>query len=396
MKKIFLSSLMLLSMMMVFTACEDDRDSNPTLVQPSSFTLNNPVNTKVDLLNSKAIPFTWSQPDYGGWPAAVNYQFELSPNNDWSTSVAQAKADESGATVPTYDVLKQIFASCSGEVSAEEIAKSLVKIMQWDENSVIPEELTVWFRLSASTPGATTVYSNPVSLVVKPYFISTSEVYDVWYMVGNCIGSAEWSNNADGIGQGLIPMYPAYDTDGSFVAGSMYVGYFPAGGQFKFVHVPGDWGEQLNFTNVVNPGAFLSDEDGDNHNIGIVEAGYYSILISADGSINIEKYEEAVTLYEMISMPGDYQEWAPENNPMTAVSTLNGLEFNHDWFVEETYATDAELKFAANGSWDVNWGGTTFPYGLGVAGGDNIKVPAGKYYVLFNDIMGTYTFIAVE
>ena len=30
MKKIFLSSLMLLSMALVFTACEDDRDSNPT------------------------------------------------------------------------------------------------------------------------------------------------------------------------------------------------------------------------------------------------------------------------------------------------------------------------------------------------------------------------------
>jgi len=44
----------------------------------------------------------------------------------------------------------------------------------------------------------------------------------------------------------------------------------------------------------------------------------------------------------------------------------------------------------------VNWGGTTFPYGLGVAGGDNIKVPAGKYYIMFNDIMGTYTFIPAQ
>ena len=34
---------MLLSMALVFTACEDDRDSNPTLVQPTTFTLNNPV-----------------------------------------------------------------------------------------------------------------------------------------------------------------------------------------------------------------------------------------------------------------------------------------------------------------------------------------------------------------
>ena len=394
MKKIFLSSLMLLGMVLVFTACEDDRDSNPTLIQPTTFTLNNPVNNNVDLYRSTAIPFTWSQPDYGGWPAAVDYQFEVSPTNDWTTSVSQAKADETGMTVATYDVIKAVFASCSGEVSTEDIAKSLVKIFQWDENSVIPEEQTIWLRLSASTPGAKTIYSNPVSITVKPYYINASEVYDIWYMVGNCIGSKEWSNGAGDIGTGLIPMYPAYDTDGTFLAGSMYIGYFPAGGQFKFVHVPGDWGEQLNFTNVKNPSSFLSDEDGDNHNIGIVEAGYYTILINADGDITIEKYEGTVNTYDMISLPGNYQGWDPENNALAPVSELNGLEYNHDWFVEETFAEDTPLKFAANGGWDVNWGGTTFPYGLGAAGGADINVPAGKYYILFNDIMGTYTFIA--
>jgi hypothetical protein len=393
MKKIFLSSLMLLSMAIVFTACEDDRDSNPTLTQPSTFTLNKSVNNNVDLANSSVIPFTWSQPDYGGWPAAVDYQFELSPTNDWSVSVAEANADETGTKVPTYDVIKSIFAGCSGELNAEDIAKAIVLIERWDEESVIPEEMTIWLRLSASTPGAETIYSNPVSITVKPYFISASAVYDIWYMVGNCIGSQEWSNGSVGIG--LIPMYPAYDTDGTFLAGGMYVGYFPEGGQFKFVHVAGSWDEQLNYTNVVNPGDFLSDEDGDNHNIGIKEAGYYMIMVSIDGDVTIEKYEDAVTVYDMISLPGDYQEWAPENNALAAVSTLAGAE-NHDWFVEETFAADAELKFAANGGWDVNWGGTTFPYGLGVDRGDNIKVPAGKYYIMFNDIMGTYTFIAAE
>lgn len=383
---------MLLSMAIVFTACEDDRDSNPTLIQPTTFTLNNPVNTNVDLLNSTSIPMTWSQPDYGGWPAAVEYQFEVSPTNDWSVSVAEAKADETGAKVPTYDVIKSIFASCSGELSAEELAKAIVKINQWDETSEIPEIMTVYLRLSASTPGATTIYSNPVALTVKPYFINASEVYDIWYMVGNCIGGAEWSNGE--VGVGLIPTYPAYDTDGTFLSGSMYVGYFPAGGQFKFVHVAGDWGEQLNFTNVVSPGTFLSDEDGDNHNIGIVEAGYYSILIDGDGDITIEKYEGEVASYSMISLPGEYQEWEPKNNPLAAVSTLNGEEFNHDWFVEETFAVDTELKFAANGAWDISWGNPTeFPYGKGALGGENIKVPAGTYYILFNDIMGTYTFI---
>ena len=392
MKKIFISSLMLLSMAIVFTSCESDRDSNPTLIQPTGFTLNNPVQNNVDLAYSTSIPFTWSHPDYGGWPAAVDYQFEVSPTNDWSVSVADAKADES--LVPTYDIIKSVFASCSGELNAVDLAKAIVRIEQWDEESVIPEDMTIWLRLSASTPGATTIHSNPVSLTVKPYYINASEVYDIWYMVGNCIGSKEWANDATGIGVGLIPTYPAYDTDGSFMAGSMYVGYFPEGGQFKFVHVPGSWDEQLTFTNVKNPGSFLSDEDGDNHNIGIKESGYYMILISGDGDITIQKYEKEATVYNMITLPGDYQEWKVEDNAMTPVSTMDNL-INHDWFVEQTFAEDGGVKFAANGGWDMSWGNATdFPYGLGNQNSDNnIKVPAGTYYIMFNDIMGTYTFI---
>lgn len=391
---------MLLSMAIVFTACEDDRDSNPTLIQPTGFMLNNPVNTNVDLASSTSIPFTWSQPDYGGWPAAVDYQFQVSTTGNWDVSVAEAKADESGTKVPTYDIIKSIYAGCSGELNAADLAKAIVRIEQWDEESVIPEEMTIWLRLTASTPGAETITSNPVSLTVKPYYINASEVYDIWYMVGDCIGSKSWSNNdASDIGYGLIPMYPAYDTDGTFMAGGMYIGYFPEGGQFKFVHVAGSWDEQLNYTNVKNPGSFLSDEDGDNHNIGIKEAGLYSIWVSIDGDITIEKYEKEATVYDMISLPGSYQEWNPENNQMTPVSTMADKNLiNHDWFVEETFAEDTELKFAANGGWAMSWGNATdFPYGLGNQNEDNnIKVPAGTYYIFFNDIMGAYTFIPAQ
>ena len=296
---------MLLCMTMVFTSCESDRDSNPTLVQPTSFTLNAPVNKNVDLAYSTGIPFTWSQPDYGGWPAAVNYQFEVSPTGDWSTSVAQAKADETGETVPTYDVIKTIFASCSGELPAEELAKALVRINQWDEESIIPEEMTVYLRLSASTPGAQTIYSNVLPIKVRPYYINADEVYDVWYLIGDCIGDGSWHNDGvANVGESLIPMYPAYDTDGTFMAGSMYVGYFPEGGQFKFVHIPGSWDEQLNYDNIKDPGNFLEREEKD-QNIIIKEEGYYSIMIDADGDITIEKYDGTPTVYDMISLPGD-------------------------------------------------------------------------------------------
>ena len=200
---------MLLAVAVMFTACEDDRDSNPTLVQPSGFTLNNPVNTLVDLAASTAIPFAWSQPDYGGWPAAVEYQLEVSPTNSWNVSTDQAAADESGEKLADYAVIPSIYSACQGNMSAIELAKALVSICQWAEDEV-PEKLTVYVRARANTPGSQTVYSNVVSLDVNPYYIELADAsIELWYLVGEGIGSADWDNGAGSVATGgLVPMYP--------------------------------------------------------------------------------------------------------------------------------------------------------------------------------------------
>lgn len=398
MKKIFLSSLMLLSMALVFTACEDDRDSNPTLTQPSTFTLNNPVNALVDLAQSTGIPFAWSQPDYGGWPAAVEYQFEVSPTNSFTVSTDEAAADESGETIADYAILPSIFASCTGNLSATELAKALVQICQWDEASV-PEKQTVYVRCSAVTPGAKKIYSNVVSLDVNPYYIELKDAPIVlWYLVGSGIGSSDWDNGAGSVGSGgLIPMYPIMGNEYDPRTGLgeiQYAGYFNAGQQFKLVQIPGNWDIQLNYTNVKDPDGFISDEDGNNHNIGIVEAGYYLIrLNTANEELVIEKYEGTPGVYTQIGMPGEYQGWDPAADLMKGMST--SVE-NHDWYLKNVTYGDTKLKFAANGSWDVNWGANTFPYGLGVQGGADIPVKEGTYNVFFNDILGTYNFVPVE
>lgn len=398
MKKIFLSSLMLLSMALVFTACEDDRDSNPTLTQPSTFTLNNPVNALVDLAQSTGIPFAWSQPDYGGWPAAVEYQFEVSPTNSFTVSTDEAAADESGATIADYAILPSIFASCTGNLSATELAKALVQICQWDEASV-PEKQTVYVRCSAVTPGAKKIYSNVVSLDVNPYYIELKDAPIVlWYLVGSGIGSSDWDNGAGSVGSGgLIPMYPIMGNEYDPRTGLgeiQYAGYFNAGQQFKLVQIPGNWDIQLNYTNVKDPDGFISDEDGNNHNIGIVEAGYYVIrLNTATSELVIEKFEGTPHVCTQMAMPGEYQGWDTSANLMNGMST--SVE-NHDWYLKNVTYGDTKLKFAANGSWDVNWGANTFPYGLGVQGGADIPVKEGTYNVFFNDILGTYNFVPVE
>lgn len=54
--------------------------------------------------------------------------------------------------------------------------------------------------------------------------------------------------------------------------------------------------------------------------------------------------------------------------------------------------TFGEVKFRANDAWDINWGDTDFPIGVGIQGGPNIPVPAGSYDITFNSNTGEYFF----
>ena len=383
---------MLLSMALVFTACDDDRDSNPTLVQPTSFTLNNPVNTLVDLAESTGIPFAWSQPDYGGWPAAVEYQLEVSPTNSWTVSTDEASADDSGATIADYAILPSVFASCTADMSATDLAKALVSICQWSEDNV-PEKQTIYVRCKAATPGAQTIYSNVVSLEVNPYYIELADAeIELWYLVGEGIGSADWDNGAGSVATGgLIPMYPIMGNEYDSRTGQgeiQYAGYFRGGIGFKLIKVPGKWDDQWG----MNDGAFVKN-DGGSGNITVDADGYYRITLNtATDELTIEPIT-GVGAYGQISMPGAYQDWNTGDNFMNAMST--SIE-NHDWYLMKVTYEDTELKFAADNSWDVNWGAGDFPYGIGVQNGANIPVKAGTYNVFFNDILGTYNFVAVE
>ena len=144
----------------------------------------------------------------------------------------------------------------------------------------------------------------------------------LWYMVGDCIGSNNWDNVAQSVGTGLIPLLPVPGAELTVDGGTTlaYAGYFPAGGQFKFIKTPGDWSEQMNFTNVDGNSAGVTDEDGDNHCIGIPEAGYYKITMnSIEKKVTIEKYTGTPCNFLTITMPGDYQGWNAGATHMTAM-----------------------------------------------------------------------------
>ena len=399
MNKIFKSALLLMGAALMFTSCSDDRDSNPVLQQPESFVLNTPAyaNQPIDLANSNTVNLTWSQPDYGGFPVACEYTVEVSPTNEWNTSYTEEVADDSGETQCDYYAFENVFSSCEAKIDAKDLAKALVVVCNYVDGE-IPAQQEVYARVKANTPGAREVVSNVVQFLVSPYYIELKPADPVlWYMVGNCIGSNDWDNGEGSIGTGLIPLLPMPDADvdanGNTVL--VYAGYFPAGGQFKFVKIPGKWDDQMNFTNIDSNEAGVTDEDGDNHNIGIPEDGFYYIeMNTATSKVTIMRWTGASTEYTTITMPGDYQGWDAGSTPMTAMGKRENTQ-THDWYLDAVYESNAELKFA-NGSWDVNWGATAFPLGYGTNGGPNIPVKAGAYRVYFNDCLGLYYFKATE
>jgi len=393
MKKIIKSTLMLLCGVCLFTACSDDLSNNPTLLNPTTFTLNQPAYSasNIDLAKSTGLNFSWSQPNYGGFPVAAQYQMQFSMSNSFNISVAEAQADETGATIADYVMLDNIFSTCNASVDASLLAKGLQQIAKWEENAV-PSVQKLFARV-VSTFAGKSIYSNVVELNVVPYYVELKDAAPIiWYLVGNCIADGSWGNSS--ISKDLIPLLPIDGEEYDKATGTgkiSYTGFFPKDGQFKLVLNPGDWNTQMNFTNLTN-GSDFDDLDGDNHNIGIRADGYYTVIVDTKANkVTIASYTGNVKTFASMAMPGTQNGWDAAGDGMKAVETHDKAE-NHCWYAELNLSEDSELKFTSNGNWDVNWGSTTFPYGTGVGGGKNIPAKAGNYKVFFNDITGQYMF----
>ncbi len=395
MKKLSIFAMALLGLVGL-SACDSDRDDNPTLQVPSSFELLQPSigSNVIDLASSTSIELPAKQaPDYG-FPTQVTYSAEMGvgENVDWndSTQVYAIDGSTNSITVP---------------VSASEVNKGVIELsgITSEENFDPTATYVVSLRLKAQllndTDGSTTVYSNAVAVNVKPYF----EVYGdaepvVWFMIGGCIGDGKWSNNQDGVGPSMVPMWtiPGEEYDPKTGEGVIeYVGYFPAGAKYKIVTTVGDWNYGM-AGGTEEGGNSYRDGGDDPGDITVNNAGIYRVLVNtASKTMSMTLVEDAVASYETICTSGTFNGWGAD--PMNKFSTYEGATENHDWYQQITFDADADveadqgIKFHI-GNWDVNWGGTTFPSGAGVAGGANIRYTAGTWMVFFNDIAGHYTF----
>lgn len=393
MKNIFKSILLLLCSVCLFAACADDNDSNPTLTIPATFQLNTPAFAKANtvLANSTELPFTWSQPDYGGFPVAAQYQMEFSINQSFTTSVAQAEADETGATIPDYVALDQIYNGCSGSVNPSLLARGLQQIARWPDAASVPATLTIYARLVADYANQL-VYSNIVPINVAPYYVELKNApIETWWLIGADIADGSWGGD---MGKCIIPMQPIEGEEYDKKTGQgkiRWIGYL-AGNGFKLKEYPDSWDYQWGQGDSF--GTFVKN-DGGSSDIKVPEAGLYAVILDT-GKDNLEvvSYDGPSKVFEGMAISGSFNDWG--DTEMTPCST--DWE-NHDWYVTQHLDAGVEIKIKQAGSWDFNKGGELVPdgddlYAFGVDGGaDFVITEAADYLILFNDITGFVRFI---
>ena len=416
MKNKYMMGALLFGIISLFASCSDDNDSNPTLIQPTEFTLNTPeyANSTIDLEHSTGLGLTWSQPKYTADNAPINatYEVQVSPTNTFTVSTDEAAADESGEKVPDYAALSNTTEKCNVSASAEEIDKALVKILKWTEGNV-PATQEVYVRVNAFVQEGTSrlnpVASNSVKLNVKPYYIELKDaVPTMWYLVGNMFG-AKWAGTKS-IGVDALPMFlkPNFSYDKKTGAGEIeYTNYFLTGDYndkaecdgagFKILPASFNWDYSMN-ANGATKGTIINRNGGsDGGHIVAETAGYYTITINtADNTAKMEKYEGAVNNYGTIQISGSFNEWA--DTPMLPYNT-EGVE-NHAWYyvMDVAAGETVQFKFKIAGSWDTSWGygaadGAINMYGKCDAGGKNIGLAEGKYVISFNDITGSFSIV---
>lgn len=142
----------------MMTACSEDRDSNPTLQDATTFHLNTPAiaqgESTYDLAKGATLNLTCSQPDYG-YTAPVVYQVQVSIDPKFQQST------EAGQGVD-YKTLAASYTSANMNVDGVELNNAVVKLYQNSHDGADPTGLNmpVYLRLRAHVDFTDNTYIN--------------------------------------------------------------------------------------------------------------------------------------------------------------------------------------------------------------------------------------------
>lgn len=271
---------------LLFTSCDDDRDSNPTLDLShlsEGFVLNTPAlaeNNTYDLKSAKSLKLTCSQPNYGGNPYVVRYYVQVSIDPKFVSD-----------PTATHTELATSYKTAEMEVNASEVNDAVVALFQAaNPDTSVPEEMPIYIRLRAvidvtadSNLGET--YSNVITLpsVKAAYEAPDAKFTDNLFLIGSSIQTPWESWKA-------IPQ--VYGLTGNYYG----VIYMQAGGEFE-------WGTENNDYRGYNRLKEINDEagagitEGDEHKIKVANAGWYTLYFKGKITEDKKNIEWALTIY---------------------------------------------------------------------------------------------------
>ena len=288
MKKIFKFMLLpALVLPLLFTSCDDDRDSNPTLDLShvaDGFVLNTPAvaeNNTYDLISAKSLRLTCSQPNYGGVPYSMRYYVQV--------SIDPAFVSDGTAT---HTELATFYRTADMQVNANEINNAIVALFQAaNPDTSVPEEMPVYIRLRAVIGDATDTslgetFSNTITLrsVKATYEAPDAKFTDNLYLIGSSI-QTPWKS--------WKPIPKVFGLEGNYYG----IIYLPAGGEFK-------WGTENNDYRGINRLKEINDEAGagisagEEQNIKVANAGWYTLHFKGKITEDKKNIDWTLTVYK--------------------------------------------------------------------------------------------------
>lgn len=388
MKNLKIASGLMIAMAMFATSCSDDRDHNPTALEPTTFVLNEPVygTSNILLQNTSGIDFTWSQPDYGT-TVVPTYTIQMSTDANFGDIPGK---DDNGneITVSSVSTLVSGLSVVNTSVTGKDINSAILKNYMIESADDLTAALQakggyipVYLR-ATSTFDDKTIYSNTVSIQTLPYFVEPV-LFTPYYIVGAITGWSTASTKMNAL------LYPLSDKEYS------YTTVWEGDANLKFWETEdyGDWGK-----------AWSTPVDGDNSPSGnLVKDGSGAMVCPEPGAV----YTYSINMGDNTYAWTKYDNQSPAEYGIISITGVNGdwdtdydfeQVYPHNWCLQGyTFTAKTEFKFRAEHAWDANWGVALdindIPYGAGKSNGDNITAPAGTFTIYFNDITGEFVFV---
>ena len=347
MKKIFKFMLLpALVLPLLFTSCDEDRDSNPSLDLShlaEGFVLNIPAlaeNNTYDLNSAKNLVLTCSQPNYGGVPYPVKYYAQVSID----------PAFVSDPTVTHKELATYAENPSSLDFNAYEANKAVVSLFRAaNPEANIPEKMSVYIRLRAVIGGTLNqtlgeTYSNVITLPSVKATIPDAKFTENLFLTGSSI-QKPWESWKS------IPQVEGKE-------GNYYgIIYVPAGGEFN-------WGTEINDKLGINQIKEIVDEAGagitagNDQNLKVANAGWYTLHFKGKISKDKKNINWTLTVYKtqvcLIGACIGQTDWGfADENALTPPDDPSG-----DW-VSPAFAAGCELRVAVKVG-DINWYSTEF------------------------------------